>query len=62
MEPRLHNAQEISQRSQLRNAYRDVDVGRMIANKNEHSSLNHFDISYFRNLKPFHFFVSHLCN
>ena len=36
MEPRLHYAQEISQRSQLRNAHRDVNVGKVAANKSKY--------------------------
>ena len=58
MEPRLHNGQEISRHFQLHNAHRDVDVGRVVANKSEFRNPNHFDISYLRNLKPF----SLLCN
>jgi len=49
MEPRLHNAQKISQHSQLHNAYRNVNVGRLATNKNKYYNPNHFDISYFRN-------------
>ena len=56
MEPRLHNAQEISRRSQLHNAHRDVDVRRVMANKNEYCNHNHFDIFYFRKPKPFSIF------
>jgi hypothetical protein len=57
MEPRLHNAQKISRRSQLRNAHKDVDVGRVAANKNDYNcNPNHFHISYFRNPKPFWLF------
>ena len=37
MEPRLHNAQEISQQSRLHYAHIDVDVGEVVANKNEDS-------------------------
>ena len=53
MESRLYNAQKISQRSQLHNAHRDVDVGRVVANKTKYCNPKHFDISYFRNPKPF---------
>jgi hypothetical protein len=53
MEPRLHNAQEISRRSQLHNAHRDVNVRRVAVNKSKYFECNHFDISYFRN--PIHF-------
>ena len=35
MEPRLHNAQEISQRPQLHNAHKDVDVGRVAAKQKQ---------------------------
>ena len=53
MEPRLHDAQEISRRSQLHNPHRDVDVGRVAANKNKYCNPNHLNISSFKNHKPF---------
>jgi hypothetical protein len=56
MELRLHNAQEISQRSQLHNAHRDVDVGRVVVNKSEYCNPNYFNISYFKNPKSFSLF------
>ena len=62
MEPRPHNAQKILRRSKLRNAHRDVNVGRVATKKSKYCNPNHFNISYFRNPKPFHFLVSHLCN
>ena len=62
MKPRLHNAKEISRRSQLCNAHKDVDVGRVAVNKSEYYNTNHFNISYLETLNPFHFLVSHLCN
>jgi hypothetical protein len=34
---------------QLRNAHRDVDVGRVAANKSEYYNPTHFNISYIRN-------------
>ena len=52
IELRLQNAQEISRHSQLRNAHRGVDVGRVAVNKSEYCNLNHFNISYFKNPKP----------
>ena len=55
MEPRLHNAEEISPRSHLCNTHKDVNVGRVAANKSEYYNPNHSNISYFRNPKPFHF-------
>ena len=60
MEPRLHNAQEISRRSQLHNAHIGVDVGRVAANKNEYCNPNHLNISYFENPKPFFTLWSHI--
>lgn len=33
MDLRLHSAQDISRRSHLHNAHKDVDVGRMVVNK-----------------------------
>jgi hypothetical protein len=56
MEPRLHNAQEISRHSQLHNAHKNVDVGRVVVNKSEYCIPNHFDISYFRNPNSFSLF------
>ena len=56
MEPKLHNAQGISRGSQLHNAHRDVDVGRVAANKSDNCNPNHFNNSYFRNPKPYSFF------
>ena len=56
MEPRLTNVQEISRCSQLHNAYRDVNVGREAANKREYYNPNHFNISYFRNPRPYSLF------
>ena len=56
MELRPHNAQEVSRRSQLRNAHRDVDVGRGAANKSEYYNPTHFNISYFRKPKFFSIF------
>jgi hypothetical protein len=56
MKPRLRNAQEISLRSQLRNAHNDVDVGRVVANKSEYCNPNHFHIPYLRNPKSFSLF------
>ena len=53
MEPRPHNAQKILRRSKLRNAHRDVNVGRVATNKSKYCNPNHFNISYFRNPKPF---------
>ena len=44
MEPRLHNAQEISQHSQLHNAHIDVNVVRVATNKSEYCNPNHFNI------------------
>ena len=49
MEPKLHNGQEFSQRSQIHNAYKDVDVGRVTSNKSEYWNPNHFNILCFRN-------------
>jgi hypothetical protein len=46
MEPRLHNAQEVSRHSQLRNVHKNVDVGRVTTNKSEYYKPNHFNISY----------------
>jgi hypothetical protein len=46
MEPRLHNAQEISRHSQLHNAHKNVDVGRVVVNKSEYCNPNHFDIYF----------------
>ena len=43
---------KISQRSQLHNAHRDLDVGRVATNKSIFCNPNHFDISYFRNHEP----------
>ena len=62
MERRLHNAQLISWRSQLCNAHKDVDLGRVAAHKNDRCNPNHFTISYFKNPKPFSLLVSILCN
>ena len=45
LEPRLHNAQEILWRSQLHNAHRDVDVGKVVANKSNYCNPVYFDIS-----------------
>ena len=53
MEPRLHNAHEISRCSQLHNSHRDINVGRVAVNKNEYCNLNHYDIPKFRIPKPF---------
>ena len=60
MELGLHNAQEISWHSQLHHAHKDVDVGRMAANKSKYYNPNHFNISYFRNPKPFSHFWFHI--
>ena len=54
MEPRLHNAQKLSRRSQLRNAHKDVNVGRVVANKSEHCNPNHINTSYLETIKIFH--------
>jgi hypothetical protein len=53
MEPRLHNAQKISSHSQPHMHTKNVNVGRMAANKSKYYNPNHFIISYFRNPKPF---------
>ena len=60
MKPRLHNVQETSQPYQLRNAHKDVHVGRVAVNKNEYCNPNHFNIPYFRNPKPFVTFQFHI--
>ena len=56
MEPKLHNAQVISRRSQLHNVHKDVDVERVASNKSKYCDPNHFNISYFRNPKAFSLF------
>ena len=48
--------QEISQHSQLHNAQKDVDIERVAANKSKYFNPDHFNISYFRNSKPFSLF------
>ena len=60
--PRLHNAQEISRRSQLHNAHEDVDIGRIVANKSEYCNLTTSKILILESLFPFHFLISNLCN
>ena len=49
-------AQEILQRSQQSNGHKNVDVGRVVANKSEYCNPNHFNISYFNNLFSFSLF------
>ena len=56
MEPRLHNAREMSRCCQLRNAHKDVYVRRVTANKSEYCDPNHFNIYKFRNHEPFSLF------
>ena len=62
MEPMLHNAQEISRRSKLLVAHKDVDVGREVSKKTSIVTLTTSTFPILETLYSSHFLVSHVCN